>query len=76
MPESYPCDFPLTAMFTDVSSPIFRWIVLAMLVISGLGWILTEHGTAMRKLAVVAFGGACGLQVMNLITTRFPGMMQ
>ena len=76
MPESYPWDSPLAPIVTDMSSPSFRWIVLAMLVISGIGWILTEHGTAMRKLAVVAFGGACGLQVMNLITMLFPGTMQ
>jgi hypothetical protein len=68
MPESYLCDFPLTAMFTDVSSPISRWMMLAILVISGSIWASTEHGTEMRKLAVIAFGGACVLGVVNLFT--------
>ena len=72
----YPWDSPLTAMFTDMSSPISRWIVLAILVISGSIWASTEHGTEMRKLAVIAFGGACALEVVSLITMLFPGAIR
>ena len=76
MPESYLCDFPLTAMFTDVSSPISRWMMLAILVISGSIWALNERGTEIRKLAVIAFGGACALEVVSFITMLFPGAIR
>ena len=72
----YPWDSPLTAMFTDMSSPISRWIVLAILVISGSIWALNERGTEIRKLAVIAFGGACALEVVSFITMLFPGAIR
>jgi len=72
----YPWDSPLTAMFTDMSSPISRWIVLAILVVSGSIWALNERGTEIRKLAVIAFGGACALEVVSFITMLFPGAIR
>ena len=72
----YPWDSPLIAMFTDMFSPISRWIVLAILVISGSIWALNERGAGIRKLAVIAFGGACALEVGSLITMLFPGVIR
>jgi hypothetical protein len=35
-------------------------------------WSVSEHGTGVRKMSSLAFGGACALGATQVMTTLFP----
>jgi hypothetical protein len=35
-------------------------------------WSVSEHGTGVRKMSSLAFGGSCALGATQLMTTLFP----
>jgi len=39
---------------------------------TGIMWSVSEHGTGVRKMSSLAFGGSCALGATQLMTTLFP----
>ena len=39
---------------------------------TGLTWAFSEHGTGVRKMSSLAFGGAAALGATQLMTALFP----
>ncbi len=56
-----PWDDPLTALQTDLQGPVAHAITTAAVIGTGLMWAVSEHGTGVRKMSSLAFGGACAL---------------
>ncbi|MGH7812391.1 MAG: TrbC/VirB2 family protein [Candidatus Binataceae bacterium] len=67
-----PWDAPLTALQTDLQGPVAHAITTAAVIGTGLMWAVSEHGTGVRKMSSLAFGGACALGATQVMTTLFP----
>ena len=67
-----PWDAPLTTLQTDLQGPVAHTITTAAIIGTGLMWSVSEHGTGVRKMSAVAFGGAAALGSATLMTTLFP----
>ncbi len=67
-----PWDGPLTTLQTDLQGPVAHAITTAAVIGTGIMWSVSEHGTGVRKMSSLAFGGACALGATQLMTTLFP----
>lgn len=67
-----PWDAPLNTLQTDLQGPVAHAITTAAIIGTGLMWSVSEHGTGVRKMSAVAFGGAAALGAATLMTTLFP----
>jgi type IV secretory pathway VirB2 component (pilin) len=67
-----PWDLPLTTLQTDLQGTVAHAIVTAAIIGTGITWSVSEHGTGVRKMSAVAFGGAAALGATQLMTTLFP----
>jgi len=80
-PTPAPCDLAdcgeelwgIPAMEHALSTPIGHAVLIALVVVTGLAWAVSEHGTPARKLFAVAFGGAVALGVNTLMLGLFGG---
>lgn len=54
------------------AGPVAHAITTAAIIGTGLMWSVSEHGTGVRKMSAVAFGGAAALGAATLMTTLFP----
>src|ERR1700737_40598 len=67
-----PWDQPLTTLQTDLQGPVAHAITTAAVIGTGIMWSVSEHGTGVRKMSSLAFGGACALGATQVMTTLFP----
>jgi type IV secretory pathway VirB2 component (pilin) len=67
-----PWDQPLTTLQTDLQGPVAHAITTAAVIGTGIMWSVSEHGTGVRKMSSLAFGGTCALGATQLMTTLFP----
>jgi type IV secretory pathway VirB2 component (pilin) len=67
-----PWDTTLTTLQTDLQGPVAHAITTAAIIGTGITWAVSEHGTGVRKLSAVAFGGSAALGASTLMTTLFP----
>ncbi len=67
-----PWDQPLNTLQNDLQGTVAHAIVTAAIIGTGISWSVSEHGTGVRKMSAVAFGGAAALGATQLMTTLFP----
>src|ERR1700733_3003862 len=67
-----PWDTPLTTLQSDLQGPVAHAVTTAAVIGTGIMWSVSEHGTGVRKMSSLAFGGACALGATQLMTTLFP----
>jgi len=67
-----PWDQPLTTLQNDLQGPVAHAITTAAIIGTGILWSVSEHGTGVRKMSAVAFGGSAALGATTLMTTLFP----
>ena len=67
-----PWDQPLNTLQTDLQGPVAHAVTTAAIIGTGLTWAFSEHGTGVRKLSSMAFGGAAALGATQLMTALFP----
>lgn len=67
-----PWDTSLTALTTDMTGAVAHGITIAGIVLAGLGWAHSEHGSGIRKASAVGFGGAAALGATQLYASVFP----
>jgi type IV secretory pathway VirB2 component (pilin) len=65
-------DQPLTTLQNDLQGPVAHAVTTAAIIGTGIMWSVSEHGTGVRKMSAVAFGGAAALGATTLMTTLFP----
>jgi len=56
-----PWDTPRTTLQNDLQGPVAHAITTAAVIGTGIMWSVSEHGTGVRKMSSLAFGGACAL---------------
>lgn len=67
-----PWDQPLTTLQNDLQGPVAHAITTAAIIGAGIMWSVSEHGTGVRKMSALAFGGSCALGATQLMTALFP----
>ena len=67
-----PWDAPLTTLQNDLQGPVAHAVTTAAIIGTGIMWSVSEHGTGVRKMSALAFGGSCALGATALMTTLFP----
>jgi type IV secretory pathway VirB2 component (pilin) len=67
-----PWDATLMTLQTDLQGPVAHAVTTAAIIGAGIFWSVTEHGTGVRKMSALAFGGSCALGATQLMTTLFP----
>jgi type IV secretory pathway VirB2 component (pilin) len=66
-----PWDQTLNTLQTDMQGPVAHTITTAAVIGTGIMWSVSEHGTGIRKMSAVAFGGAAALGATTVMTTLF-----
>ena len=66
-----PWDATLTTLQTDLQGTVAHSITTAAVIGTGIMWGVSEHGTGIRKMSAVAFGGAAALGATTVMTTLF-----
>jgi type IV secretion system protein VirB2 len=66
-----PWDPPITTIQTDLTGTVAHGVTAAAVVIAGLGWAHSEHGSGMRKASAVGFGGAISLGALQAMNALF-----
>jgi type IV secretory pathway VirB2 component (pilin) len=67
-----PWDQPLNTLQTDLQGPAAHAVTTAAIIGTGITWAVSEHGTGVRKMSAIAFGGAAALGATTLMTALFP----
>jgi type IV secretion system protein TrbC len=67
-----PWDQPLTTLQTDLQGPVAHAVTTAAIIGTGITWAVSEHGTGVRKMSALAFGGAAALGATTLMSALFP----
>jgi type IV secretory pathway VirB2 component (pilin) len=67
-----PWDQPLTTLQNDLQGPVAHAVTTAAIIGTGITWSVSEHGTGVRKMSAIAFGGAAALGATTLMTALFP----
>jgi type IV secretory pathway VirB2 component (pilin) len=63
-----PWDQALDNLVKNLTGTVARLMVMAAVVVAGLTWAFTEHGTGGRKLSQLVFGGAIALGAAQMLT--------
>jgi type IV secretory pathway VirB2 component (pilin) len=67
-----PWDQPLNTLQTDLQGPVAHAVTTAAIIGTGITWAVSEHGTGVRKMSALAFGGAAALGATTPLTALFP----
>jgi len=68
-----PWDQTLTTLEQDMQGPVAHTITTAAVIGTGILWGVSEHGTGIRKMSAVAFGGASAIGATTVMTALFGG---
>ena len=63
-----PWDTGLANLADNLTGPTARALILIAIVVSGIAWAFTEHGTGGRRLSQIVFGAAIALGAVALLT--------
>lgn len=64
---SMPWDSGLQALIDNLTGTVARLLIIAAIVVAGLAWAFTEHGTGGRKVSQIVFGGAIALAAITFL---------
>ena len=71
-----PWDTGLANLADNLTGPTARALILIAIVVSGVAWAFTEHGTGGRKLSQLVFGGGVALAAVSFLAgLGFTGAM-
>ncbi len=71
-----PWDTGLSNLVNNLTGTVARLGIIAAIVIAGITWAFTEHGTGGRKLSQIVFGGGVALAAVSFLANLgFTGAM-
>jgi type IV secretion system protein TrbC len=65
---SMPWDGPLQTILNSLSGTVAHVLITVAVIVTGLVFAFTEHGSGARRLFGVAFGGAIALGALSFMT--------
>ena len=63
-----PWDTPLNTILNSLSGTVAHVLITVAVIVTGLVFAFTEHGSGARRLFGVAFGGALALGALSFMT--------
>ena len=63
-----PWDQGLNNLVDNLSGTVARLMIIAAVVIAGITWAFTEHGTGGRKISQIVFGGGVALAGVSFLS--------
>src|SRR2546425_12422490 len=63
-----PWDLPLYTILSSLSGTVAHVLITVAVIVTGLVFAFTEHGSGARRLFGVAFGGALALGALSFMT--------
>ena len=63
-----PWDGPLNTILSSLSGTVAHVLITVAVIVTGLVFAFTEHGSGARRLFGVAFGGAIALGALSFMT--------
>ncbi len=71
-----PWDTGLQNLIDNLTGTVARLTIIAAIVVAGITWAFTEHGTGGRKLSQIVFGGGIALGAVSMLAALgFTGAM-
>lgn len=64
-----PWDTGLQNLVDNLTGTVARLLVIAAIVIAGVAWAFTEHGTGGRRISQIIFGGAVALAAVSFLAS-------
>ena len=64
-----PWDTGLTNLVDNLTGTVARLMIIAAIVVAGITWAFTEHGTGGRKLSQIVFGGGVALAAASFLAS-------
>ena len=62
-----PWDTGLQNLVDNLTGRVARLMIIAAIVVAGIMWAFTEHGTGGRKISQIVFGGAVALAAASFL---------
>ena len=62
-----PWDTGLENLVDNLTGTVARLMIIAAIVVAGITWAFTEHGTGGRKISQIVFGGAVALAAVSFL---------
>jgi type IV secretory pathway VirB2 component (pilin) len=66
-----PWEAPLNTILTSIQGPVARVFILVAIIITGLMTAFGEHGSGLRKVMGIAFGGSIVIGAVTFVSTLF-----
>jgi type IV secretory pathway VirB2 component (pilin) len=66
-----PWEAPLNTILTSIQGPVARVFILVAIIITGLMTAFGEHGSGLRKVMGIAFGGSIVIGAVSFVSTLF-----
>jgi type IV secretory pathway VirB2 component (pilin) len=66
-----PWEAPLDTILKSIQGPVARVFILVAIIITGLMAAFGEHGSGLRKVMGIAFGGSIVIGAVSFVTTLF-----
>lgn len=63
-----PWDTGLQNLVDNLTGTVARLMIIAAIVVAGITWAFTEHGTGGRKVSQIVFGGGVALAAASFLT--------
>ena len=71
-----PWDTGLQNLVDNLTGTVARLMIIAAIVVAGITWAFTEHGTGGRKISQIVFGGGVALAAVSFLAgLGFTGAM-
>ena len=62
-----PWDTGLQNLVDNLTGTVARLMIIAAIVVAGITWAFTEHGTGGRKISQIVFGGGVALAAVTFL---------
>ncbi len=62
-----PWDTGLQNLVDNLTGTVARLMIIAAIVVAGITWAFTEHGTGGRKISQIVFGGGVALAAVSFL---------
>lgn len=69
--SALPWEAPLDTILTSIQGPVARTFILVAIIITGLMTAFGEHGSGLKKVMGIAFGGSIVIGAVSFVTTLF-----
>ncbi len=66
---SMPWDSALQAILDNLSGTVARVVILILVVVAGIMWAASDHGTGIKRLSQIIFGAGIAMGAVSFLTS-------